>query len=101
MKQHITLSQLNVLSEEGKRRYWAYSKNRGWRRPDSDYDLWSIGQMIEFLDEKRKGKWFLHTQDRILYWGENNEYSYDYYDSELCDALWQAVKEILEHDREN
>ncbi len=57
----------------------------------------TIGDMIEFLDESESivdiakkdevtGKWF-----RVC-WGERLIDNYD----ELCDALWEAVKGVLE-----
>ena len=105
MKQHITLSQLNELSEKGK------EKLRKWWKPEegdmcvtntgyevfigehvdyerfqafmADLPLLSIGQMIEFLE--------VHGNDCYtvfdIWW---------HMKMELCDALWEAVKEVLE-----
>lgn len=63
------------------------------------YPLLSIGQMIEFLDEHASqfvldygtsefGEWQKHW--RLIF--DENQYECD----ELCDALWEACKEVLE-----
>lgn len=102
MKQHITIEQLNELSEKAKKKlgkkwvlqegdkyggYWTVDGLReGIMQMDDDGELcpqggvWllpllSIGQMIEFLGN---GWW---TKVNSL--GEIND---------LCDALWEAVK---------
>lgn len=84
MKQHISLSDLNQLSDKGKDAYWQYSKLNNWRKPDSDYDLWSIGQLIQFLWEHKyePEDWEMLTFDDST--------------PMLCDDLWMAVKDILE-----
>jgi len=88
MKQHITVKQLNELSEKGKKRL------RKWWDKDEQYvkhyplPLLSIGQMIEFLvkndafDDNWQGSVILPCRfDEI---------------NKLCDALFSAVKEVLE-----
>ncbi|KKK49467.1 hypothetical protein LCGC14_3134760 [marine sediment metagenome] len=112
MKQHITTDQLNELSEKGKEKLLKWWKRNGYRKITGTYadtgkfvytdSLLSIGQMIEFLDDRgffedekthqvrsiSKGKpgmnwqWFLRL---------NKEFN----DYELCDALWSACKEVL------
>jgi len=85
MKQHITIEQLNELSDE----QWVRLKK--WNK---DMSLLSIGQMIEFLDEEddyfktwyRQGKSKISKECRTFEW---------LYDTELCNALWEAVKEVL------
>jgi hypothetical protein len=47
--------------------------------------LLSLGQLIQYLDEKK----ILGGQMRKIEWNQNIE---------LCDALWQTVKEILEEE---
>lgn len=78
MKQHITAKQRDELSEEGGNtlRHWVLSKGYVL-----DTKL-SIGQMIEFLDEHNERKYWMAD-----YVGDNKT---------LCDALWEACKEILE-----
>jgi hypothetical protein len=123
MKQHITIDQLNELSEkgEGKLRKW-WGDGHAHLEWDNDPDarfvlMLDIGEMIEFLDEYaendrdylskpvkewpslKKGKgseeWYWVTNDNWLsvpgfgmVFGEKF--------TEACDALWEAVKEVLE-----
>lgn len=120
MKQHIEVTQSNELGDKAKERL------RGWWRPqvgdfwnddgyercvDSDYKqgiydnpLLSIGQMIEFLDEnkeefdviyKTRNEWGVGSYERDGYNGDFI-YSFVEYCDELCDALWEAVKDTLE-----
>ena len=59
--------------------------------------LLSIGQMIEFLDEHIKGwsiiKPYSQEKDQRICLGYLNHL---HKNDELCDALWSAVKDILE-----
>lgn len=139
MKQHITVEQLNELSEKGKERL-----RKWWKPQDGDmvlfegsrkgavlyddgeyieYDpvkkiacghsgllsgktfhtimiLPSIGQMIEFLDEHKKHDIRINHQTTLegLRWefAYGNPYTYGGNFVELIDALWEAVKEVLE-----
>jgi len=171
MKQHITLKQLNELSEKGKKRLkkwwkpkegdWVYTPDwyedepiyakdanwdygkiydedgkqigisaptpeiKRWKKvkqkgyewlygiTDEDGDLisvgkadlplLSIGQMIEFLDENvGHPHWEFersHGIDshgwEIEIWGIMEEDNFRKGGRELCDALWEAVKELL------
>lgn len=103
MKQHITTEQLNELSEKGK------GKLREWWKPKvGDLPLLSIGQMIEFLDEQidkhnqkvdenDEGEYIEYSIERLLdrCWRLNGYFKTIEY-SNLTDALFSAVKEILE-----
>lgn len=105
MKQHIAVDQLNELSQKQRLALRKYML-KDWARPmvnkkgesihaeipTEDY-LLSIGQMIEFLVEKTN-----HKFDDILYEGTNWAVYYGYGSTkriELCDALWEAVKKVL------
>lgn len=93
MKQHITLEQLNELSPEAREKLAQYCASKQLSVFVSDGDcriveqkataehlpLLSIGQMIEFLDDAR-------TVAEIIGAVEKEKY---------CDALWEAVKEVL------
>jgi len=66
--------------------------------------LLSIGQMIELLAEEDPGSWSINcTTSGGWYITSNNLYGPKFYVTnndgtdfiELCDALWQAVKEAL------
>ena len=123
MKQHITIEQLNELSDKGKDRL------REWWKPemgdlvhdgdtrsvepimccedevdkciDLPLPILSIGQMIEFLFDKDFGP-IITSNDTAFYWIVEPEKKldcwkkYSYEDSELCDALWEATKDILQ-----
>ncbi len=117
MKQHITVDQLNELSEEHRESirelwkpmvgdvYFNFSSlhtdavnNRTTIKP-SYLPLLSIGQMIEYLDEhyslleivkgQLSNSW--HIQDRSL----PSIVNLPKFEEELCDRLWSAVKEVL------
>lgn len=96
MKQHITVDQIEQLTKKGKVNYVGLQKKYKW----FDYQMtWlndkvyflNIGQMIEILNKVdidvrlKNGK-----QQGIGYINGNRK------EKELCDALWECVKEILE-----
>lgn len=98
MKQHITIEQLNELSLKGKRKLFErmlrtknFEANLLW----VESPLLTIGQMIEFLSDKHDN----FTIGKISSWYidlDISDGSHDVYDvMELCDALWEAVKEEL------
>ena len=104
MKQRIIPDQLNELSSSQKiaLRGWFLAKfpiTRGgeipWVNTKPPLPLMTIGQMIEFLSDKYEnfiiGKihsWYIDL--------DISDGSHDVYDiMELCDALWEAVKEEL------
>lgn len=125
MKQHITIEQLNELSEKGKENL------RAWWKPqqgdkcvkwlgsgsieeeviiggsDQNYEevselnngltpLLSIGQMIEFLEETTDKTYGERWWYKIFFGGYGGEVGLKEEDVELCDALWEVVKEVLE-----
>ncbi len=118
MKQYITVKQLNELSEKGKERLkkWVISHSyniggfkhcegqwievkgikKGIEEFKWPFPLLSIGQMIEFLDEQNDGEYFdaMWANDKNNTRGHYRSFSWEYKE-ELCDCLWQAVKEIL------
>lgn len=119
MKQHITWHQLEELSNKGKKRllkwwedYYAgeviegakdvFCEEEYCEGHPAQYDHYSslldIGQMIEFLEDSLKG-WDLHQYDNggwaIGMW-DDGDFVEKNMMGELCDTLWQAVKEVLE-----
>ena len=121
MKQHITLSQLNQLGTDGKAELAKYAVSKQWsKHMESENNggyvklpLLSIGQMIEFLDEHRETVIFITKLnchgDQVWSTGSftcrgNHLNKLDMSkkahnnDKELCDALWEAVKEVLNSD---
>lgn len=106
MKQHITEQQLDELSEKGKRELakwfvkWMESKdtycpNHEYKLNDKEFlPLLSIGQMIEFLDEKNSLFEF-HYFDLFIvedYGTDGKEWLKP---KDWCDSLWEAVKKEL------
>lgn len=99
MKQHITEDQYNDLSKKSENKWydWALKHHYTFNEVHPGVDEQSgkalesfptIGQMIEFLGDD----WLEKVDkepigDGCLY-PPNNKY--------FCDALWQAVKEVLE-----
>jgi hypothetical protein len=106
MKQHITPKQLAELSEKGKEKYFRWVSKyypvkdaggacSGYRGP-----LLSIGQMIELLKEKgweaiELGE--IHSKNAcIVHCLRGKSAGKWFIEKTRCDALWQAVKEVLE-----
>src|SRR5690348_12102203 len=115
MKQHITVKQLNELSDNSKDKlrksikifpgdfylgnYWdkktEYIHDNNETPPDkSSLPIPSIGQMIKFLDEEynKNNRFSLsieRTNNGWCLWESDN------FTGELCDALWEAVKESI------
>lgn len=65
------------------------------------YPLLSIGQMIEFLERQKEDKETDFMEDsvfssRLEFQQKNGElyFSLDW-EGELCDALWEAIKEVI------
>ena len=118
MKQHITLEQLNELSKKGKEKYYEWSFKLTRKEIESSFSftiedlikngrirLMNIGQMIEFLDEEEFHEFVGIEKSHINWtvWMKDNTYQeikiiskHGKTQKELCDALWKAVKEVLE-----
>ena len=110
MKQHITKSQLNELSDKGKDRLkeW-FVRDFKWQGqafvvPTRDVDFVSsinIGQLIEFLEESReyRNEFSIirasYENDWIVGKRQEGGEVAGLLAEELCDALWEAVKEVL------
>lgn len=111
MKQHIIEKQLNELSEEGKEKLAGWYGQPERRNHRDNYcvvcnkplhtdnkrisrfilPLLSIGQMIEFLGDNNK-----RLVEIVAYYSRATKSVVKNYEGELCDALWEAVKEVLE-----
>ncbi len=96
MKQHITKDQHNDLGLEPmiKLEEWCLSKAY------EPLEL-SIGQMIEFLYEHQKTDWSILFGKELAFvvypcFGEIRGLTPKNRKGELCDGLWEAVKEVLE-----
>lgn len=110
MKQHIAIEQLNELSIKAKRKLLSrtFGINFVTNLIYIKHPLLTIGQMIEFLDEYFSRKQYdfdirIHSAGNgWKYPGQrltdlNPPILYEIEDEvELCDALWLAVKDVLE-----
>lgn len=107
MKQYITEKQLKELSPKGLHSLEALF-NKGTTNEKNWWNVSTleinIGWMIEFLDESNPlGKGFSQIDatkgtDGLNYFWVFVQYDKHYRKSELCDALWEAVKEVLNED---
>ena len=118
MKKNITVEQVCELSEKAKKSLITWWEVRDGDRYTSGKDiniagthyaelaggssdekkqqylpLLSIVQMIQILDESYKTNWIAMVNKR--YSVSNSKADYEDYD-ELVDALWDAVKDVLE-----
>ncbi len=120
MKQNTTQKQVDELSKKGKEVLFRYGVKKGFISEsvviDDVYEngvsfekylpFLSIGQMIEFLYEKKtinnfhtlsscygekSDGWHVSVRDIFR---KDEHMTYD--EDELCDALWKPCKEILE-----
>jgi len=99
MKQNITVTQLQELSDTARDKLTFYLESTGTLHGDyRDNDFCehvNIGQMIEFLDDHKRfytiGKSIIRNEF-VLSQGDGVEYI----DIELCDVLFEAVKKLLE-----
>lgn len=109
MRQHITEEQLKELTDLQRQALLNYTEEKGWypqfTRPTlmlhtfDKYlsDCIGIGQMIEFLNEHAKLNWEIrmHKPNYDVNYPDS-KISPDFEDyKELCDALWEACKELL------
>lgn len=90
VKQQITIEQFNKLSVKHKE---ILSE---WLQSTSEFKgelLPTIGQMIQFINEKKPIKSISKT--RFDKWIVNIDTSILGYKDELCDSLWETVTRIL------
>ena len=120
MKQHITTDQFNELSQGAKEKLYTSlfpeimkDENRtviGFRRVvDINPAYLTIGILIEFLSKHTNGTSKMLDNEyrsagmyasRFVIGTSKSGVFIAYNNGELCDALWGAVKEILESDNE-
>ena len=126
MKQNISIQDLDQLSEKGKeklRKWWKPKDGDIVTRTDYQKEfhicegglrssvywglenaknmapyspLLSIGQMFEFLDEYREHDGYSDDWLREIFQGVATGNVQRQYEGELCDALFEAVKKVLE-----
>lgn len=96
MKQHITIEQLKELSEKGRKKLnsWITGIEFDSRiLKHSSLQLLSIGQMIEFLKEGNYKKELHNGFEKYIELARDIK---EVPEVELCDALWETIKQILE-----
>lgn len=90
MKQHITLKQWDEITNEQKNKLWRRGFTKDWKM--------DIGRMVEFLGEDLISMCFDGKKSRDLRWNvffmEEGDKK-GFIETELCDALWEAVKHKL------
>ncbi len=102
MKQHITKKQLDELSGEAEQRLHIWVLMHKYTSSWNAKKL-NIGQMIEFLDDyllEKKDDWSIHVGRNGYMFasakGTLRPQPHKGLEIDLCDALWEAVKEVLE-----
>lgn len=106
MKQHITVTQLQELSDTARDKLTFFLESTGTLYGDyRDNDFCehvNIGRMIEFLHLSQVDRRFKKGRpDTIEFYQkqyEIDEWEYQWWSivpEELCDDLWEAVKEVL------
>lgn len=91
MKQTITIKQLTALSEDHRNTLEHWCMNNHYYESNL-----SIGAMIAFIKDK-KPKFKGISKNRYSKWFVNIETAQIGYKDELCDALWEAVVQILKN----
>jgi len=95
MKQHITKTQWEELSEKQKDIIYTWKGYLVMTVPKDQEDAYgrmlSIGEMIEFLGESLEDINRVLGPDGRLWSVDVKGFPY-FADYELCDALWEAVK---------
>lgn len=106
MKQYITQEQYNALSDDERRRFINWTNSKG----SHAVTIRSIGHLIWFLHEHEWDCLHFIKYDEVAYgrtlpidkqhqWHvSNGDYEYatvSYHETELVDALWQAVQAAL------
>lgn len=81
MKQYITVEQLRDLSLRADKRFYREF------RLHNNYPRIGMSEMIDYIGED----WYLS-----LFYGDYDCSVEKSYDGELCDALWELLKEELE-----
>jgi len=101
MKQYITEAQAKELNEKQKSAMVDYLvPGDYWGNPyeslEDLHKIMSIGRMIEFLDKQERCDWCLDGRASYieLTW-KNYCHTTIQWGEELCDALWEAVKQVL------
>jgi len=100
MKQHITIDQYHELSFGAKIKLieWIVTWTKATDKITLPHQDMNIGRMIEFLDDREMlhGDEYGHLKFNVRLYDDSGV-QHNVRD-ELCDALWESVKAVLEHD---
>ena len=97
MKQHITVEQLYDLSKEDRNKFMAISGYIYLINEDDYVEKITIGRMIEMVEKNSKdliisATWYTDEIEGFTVKCDKNSYT----EIELCDALWESVKGVVE-----
>lgn len=102
MKQQITQQQWDALPIQSKLKYLSWAKNQQSVYQDYNRLYRSIDDLIQFIDDHIiNGWWRIERDGSKAGWRVQHAYiEFDEDDEpELIDALWSAVKVLLEDDK--
>jgi len=103
MKQHITVEQFKELPVKIRKKLVGHSETGNlqfelWEKRESHYLQLTIGKMIEILEKETTSidinRSFTSEEIWTLIIGFGMG-GVEFFEKELCDALWKAVKEVL------
>jgi hypothetical protein len=100
MKQEITQEQYDSLSNQGRQKYLAWVFEKQSINKDYHVAYRSIQHLIQFIDDHIKDEWWhIERETDKTGWRIQSRYiDFDEDDAtELVDALWDAVKVLLEN----
>lgn len=101
MKQNITIKQLQELVGKQDEVLHKWCVKKGYSSKGKSISLLSIGQMLEFLGERKGGFYRIQFSEskllnEVLWFNYKfKEFDEKYENKQLCNSLWQAVKEKL------
>ena len=97
MKQHITQIELGIFRVNNQDKYESLFNLLGYAFIPIDRlaEMLTIGKMIEILEDYCERRLTIRKTDALDWAVESEMGSYKKYEFELCDALWEAVKEVL------
>lgn len=97
MKQHITKDELYEASNEAIDKLAEWGRKKGYIGKDEQHFFLTIGQMIEFLGHRLVDIDFGNDFDGPIVdmITDKIDKKGEFQAKELCDGLWEAVKEVL------
>lgn len=93
IKQHITVEQLKELNKDQRK---VITRLLGWETFSDFSSLVTIGKMIEILGHRDEYPTITEVGLENIEWAVKLKYhTASCYNENLCDALWNTVKEVL------